>query len=168
MYDELHDGGPFRGAILNGEGAVYYNIKIHIKHLIDELNGTFVQENGNLEVLKDVAADITLQDYLSDNAEKIFPFLLKKYRNAKPKILANLVIALDESGFLKDSDLIYPAKLIKAIGRSFNRNLSKQSLSYHLDRKNSIDEEKKIIRTKMVKEIEKEIEKESNSLALYS
>jgi hypothetical protein len=125
MYDELHDGGPFRGAILNGEGAAYYNIKIHIKHLIDELNGAFVQENGNLEVLKDVAADITLQDYLSDNAEKIFPFLLKKYRNAKPKILANLVIALDESGFLKDSDLIYPAKLIKAIGRSFNRNLSK-------------------------------------------
>ena len=48
MYDELHDGGPFRGAILNGEGAAYYNIKIHIKHLIDELNGTFVQENGNL------------------------------------------------------------------------------------------------------------------------
>ena len=100
-------------------------------------------------------AKVTLEDYLLGNGKKILPFLIKNYQTQKPRDIANMLFALIELEYFDSYNLSADRTfLIDAISTSFNRKLSRQSLSYHFTKRDSFDAFRKKHITKEVKKIQ--------------
>ena len=103
-------------------------------------------------------AKVTLEDYLLGDGKRILPFLIKNYQNQKPRDIANMLFALIELEYFDSYNLLADqTHLIHAISISFNKNLSRQSLSYHFPKRGSLNPFREKLVAKEVKKIQEAI-----------
>lgn len=123
----LKDGiPPFRGAILKGQGAAISKLKRHISELLEEIASDGIANEQK-------SARVTLEDFLSEQAVQLVPFLVEHYSNEKPRRIAYMLFALIQLGFMDDSVLHeHQTELVSAIKRTFKRELNRESIVYNI------------------------------------
>lgn len=131
LRGEMLHSGPFRGALLKGEGAAYSKLKQDIHERIVSLNKSSVPAKSDI-ILNLNSHPLSFESYLSTASKKIFPYLLENYKNAKPQMIASMVFALIDLNYLAES-LFYSNQtyMVAALNDSFETKHSRQALTYN-------------------------------------
>jgi len=131
VNQDIHSG-PYRGALLKGEGIAYSQFKKYIEQIIDEISEPLIH-------LQKVLKKETFDDFLIGKSKKLLPFLIKNFKNEKPREVVFMIFALINLGFFLETDLnANQTQLCNAVSISI-KNVSRQALVKHFPKYNNID-----------------------------